>query len=439
MKIFTGFNSYKMSQLKRNIFSGSVVHGVNILFAFISYPLYIHFLGMKLFSVWVLLSVIIAVAQFGDFGIGKAVINFVASAKEEGRQYDITNIIFNALLIVTSVSVFIQMGLWIFNPGIIRLLNIPSEYISQATKVIPLIGISIFTYLIFDNLNSTITGLGRIDISNLLLLSMNFLKILLTIILLYYSPSLESMVYGVLISNLFFLLIPLIILSKLKLALYHKKIAFSKPLLKKLVAYGTPVMGIQVVNIFMFPFIKIVIARFFSIEYVGFMELATKAAYSFRTLFEKGLVALLPEYSKYAGSYKNDVSVKEILRVRVLKITKMNIYAGLPFFILLAVFSQFLLKFWLGKEYNINVFYGYLLLQPGILFGLFALPSYYALLAIQKQHLCFFEAIIRLGITLLLFLGFVFFKLSYLYVFVFISIAVIISNAFIIQSFFKRT
>lgn len=428
---------FKLSQLRKNIFSGSIVHGLNILVTFIGYPIYIRFLGFELFSVWTILSVIISFAQLGDFGIGKSIIYFVSKAKAENNNVATLTIIINAIIIILFISLVIQSALWIFDTKIAQLFAIPKSYYVQSVAVIPLIGFAVFTYLMYDAFTGIITGMGRIDISNIMLLALNISKVTITILLLYLSPTLYSMAYGVLISNFFFIFLISVILIHKKYLPVDKLPQICVSRIKELIAYGIPLFGIQVLNILMFPVIKIVISNIFGVSFVGYFELAQKAAYSIRTLFQKGLFALLPEFAQ-ASNFFNDISARNNLKTKVKNITKVLIFYGVPFFLVVALISKYLLIFWLGDEYNEEVLYGYLLFQPGIILGMLALPSYYALMAINKPNICFNEALLRLILVSLLFLLFLLTDLNFKFVFVFISISLLISNLYVVLFFFKE-
>lgn len=427
----------KLTQFKKNIISGSLIHGLNIILTFISYPLYIHYIGFEQFSIWTMLSLVITVAQFGDFGIGKAIINYISSSYQTGDRFTVSVIIQNGLFIVILFSSIIQILLNFLSSEIILLLNIPAEYFDYSLKIVGLLGISIFSFLLYDCLASVLAGIGRTDLYNLLLFFLNFTKTILTVIILFFKPEIKSMIFGVLISNIFFIIIVILILFKYEIFINIRFSNIKKENIKKLLGFGLPIFGIQIVNIFMFPFIKIIVSHVYGISYVGYFELATKAAYSFRTFFEKGLFALLPEFSKVSVDNYKDNTYKQQLRKDVFKISKKLLLYSLPILILITLFSKLLLNFWLKDDYNTYIYYGFLLLQPGIFIGLIALPSYYALIALRKQIICFFESLIRIVLTILIYSLFYIYNIEYLYTYLVISITVIISNTFILYSFWK--
>lgn len=425
------------SQLNKNIASGALVHGLNIFIGLISYPIFINYLGFELFSVWTLLSIIISFAQLGDFGISKAVI-FYTSKESANKNFEkIKDLLSTALFVLFILALIIQGVLWVGKSQIIDLLAVPEEFYSQSLDVLPLIGIAVFSFLVYDCLLGIITGLGRLDFSNLLLLTVNLLKIGFTVLLLSFKPTVVSMALGVIISNLFMIFIVFVIISK---TYYNSSIPLShisKKISIQILKYGLPVLGIQTLNMLMFPVVKIIMANNLGVVSVGVFELATKVAYSIRTFFEKGLFALMPEFSMLHDL--NDRGSNEVLQKKVRFFTKKLMYLGVPIFVLAALCSPFVLKLWLNTAYNPEILHGYLLLQPGIIVGLLALPSYYALLATKNQKICFYEAVIRTITTIFIILVmFLFLPLSSVLIYTAITLSVVFSNFYLMYSFRNR-
>ena len=415
--------------------SGSIVHGLNILVVMFSYPLYINFLGFELFSVWVLLSVVIAFAKMGELGISKAIISFVARENANNNHIEIRRIVSNSIYIIIIPSILIFLALWMLKGNIVKFLNIPDVHITIAIQVIPFIGIAIVSYLIYDIFSGVISGLGRLDISNALLLFLNITKVVISIIFLLFGYTLFALIYGILVSNALFILIKIILITiKFKIPL-HKLKKPHKNNIKQLLNFGLSIIGMQVFNMLSFPFIKIVLSNTIGIDAVGIFELATKAGYAVRTLFEKGLFALMPEISYLSKKHNNLNESKAVVYEKVMKFSKYLVYFAVPFFILLSISAPLWLKLWLGINYNKSILMGYLLLQPGIIAGLLALPSFYALMATDNQIKCFIESVIRALIIFALFALFFFYRISIYEAFIFLSISVIISNLYIITTF----
>jgi O-antigen/teichoic acid export membrane protein len=82
----------RRSQLRINMFAGTASAVVSIAVVGVSYPVYLHYLGLEQYGLWLVLSTIIAIAQLGNLGLAPAVSKLVAQevAKldvESGLKY----------------------------------------------------------------------------------------------------------------------------------------------------------------------------------------------------------------------------------------------------------------------------------------------------------------------------------------------------------------
>lgn len=424
----------RLNQFRINILSGSLVNGLNALLLLISYPIYINYLGFELYSVWALLSIVVSFAHMGELGIKEAIITYVAKAKAEGNISDVKKIVINAFYIICIPSIIIILLLRFSNRRIIALLNIPSEYAEHAAITIQFVGIAIVFYLLFDILSSTIAGYGRLDITNALLLATSIIKILVSLYFLANGYSLLSLSYGMLfaysITTICSLLL-ILLYFRLNLTLYKPDIT----IIGKLINFGLVIIGIQLVNITSFPFVKIILSNTVGIEAVGIFELASKVGYAIRAFFQKGLFAIMPEISFISKSKNSIEEVRITVFDKIKNITLKLAYYAIPFFVIISITSYLWISLWLGDNFRIEIVYSYLLLQPGIIMGLIALPSYYALMATGNQKICFYEALIRAFLTCSLFLVFYLYNLPLLISFVFFSLSVVLSNFYVLCIF----
>jgi len=72
-------NRYKkISQLKKNVFSGSILSGIDILITMASYPFYLKYLSAEKYGLWTIVSVVLSFSQLGQLRIAPAVVKYVA-------------------------------------------------------------------------------------------------------------------------------------------------------------------------------------------------------------------------------------------------------------------------------------------------------------------------------------------------------------------------
>jgi hypothetical protein len=80
-----GFSSIRASQFNRNMGAGSIMALIGTCLSFISYPIYLHYLGYHRYGLWLVLSVVVSVAQLGNLGIPWALMKLVAEDRGGGR------------------------------------------------------------------------------------------------------------------------------------------------------------------------------------------------------------------------------------------------------------------------------------------------------------------------------------------------------------------
>jgi O-antigen/teichoic acid export membrane protein len=432
------FRKFITSQFRRNLLSGSIVHGINALVIMLSYPIYIKYLGFELFSVWALLSVVISFAIIGELGISRAIIVFSAKAKASNDIEEIKRVVSASIIIITIPASLIFIILWNWHHEITLFLEVPNEHRQIASITVKYIGGSIFTYIVYDVLSGIISGLGRLDITNSLLLFSNITKVLISFVFLALGFSMLSLVYSILITNLIFILIAiLVIINRLNINI----LSFILPRehnIKSLMRFGSSVVGMQLLNIFSSPFVKIVLVRSVGLEAVGVFELASKAGYSIRTLVEKGLFAIMPEIAYIIGMKKSAEVIRDSIYQTAKKVTLKLIIFVVPAMMIVILMAPFWLNWWLGNTYSMNILFGFWLLQPGIIIGLIALPSFYSLMAAQMEQYCLIEALIR-TVFLITFSGlFLLFNMQVGYLYFFFGVSVSISNIYIILLFKKK-
>ena len=103
-------NTYaKLPQLKKNVLSGSVLAGSNILLLLIAYPVYIKYLGAEQYGLWATLSVVVYFSQLGDLGINNALIKYIGGEFGKGNYKGITEYATTAFCILIIPSFLILL------------------------------------------------------------------------------------------------------------------------------------------------------------------------------------------------------------------------------------------------------------------------------------------------------------------------------------------
>lgn len=410
-KILTIHNG--VSQLKKNILSGTAYSIINILLLLISYPLYLRFLGTELYGLWATLTVILTFSQLGNLGINNAVIKFVAQEYGKKENGIITEYVSTAVIMIFLPLTVIILGLFIFRTNIALFLNLSADFTGIAIKLIPLIGLlSAFVY--FTNIiKGTLSGIGRIDLSNYIYLVARIFGVLFSILLLFFSYNIWSLFYGVLLTYVLSALSFIYVLAiKYELKLF-KVSAFKLKRMKDLFYFGGTLTFSTFVRMLLQPFNKIIISRYIGLSEVTFYEIAFKGAMQLRSIYEKGLQAIMPKISELHGKRKNiKKSVKSIYK----KSLKFILYTGLPVFTAIFIFGEFLLNIWLGSNYNILILVTLRVFLVAVFVSLIIIPAYYIFMGLNLVTVCLKGVVIRVifNISVILLIKIIFKEISFL-------------------------
>ncbi len=429
MKNFIGKYTKSLlgSQFRRNVTISSILFGINSALIFISYPVYLNYIGIKLFSVWSLLATIISFAEIGKFGIGDAIVKYIAEDSIKENIIKKKEIFSSGFLIILFSSSTIATILYFARYQIASILNIPNYIYNEVILIIPLFGLIVFLYLFNDLLKAFLTGIGRLDLSNIIFIGSNISKLIFAIIFFQFDLKLFALLYSVIISSLLSTILFILILgSKLgyKLLIPTK---YNISTIKKVTKYGASLLGTQLLNMGMLPLIKIVLSNTANITSVGYFEIAVKVLYTIRGFFQKGLYALLPKISNLAAGKDSNQIV-----VLLNKFNRILLFTSIPILILLAVFSPYWMELWLTDNYNIEIVICYNIIQVGMFSSLIALPSYYTLLGLGNEKSILIEAIIRVLLNLFLVLIILLVGLSNYYIYISFAASTMVSNLYLI-------
>jgi len=381
----------RQSQLKKNIFSGSFTAAGGIVISIVAYPLYLHFLGANLYGLWAILAVIIYFSSIGNFGIDEALVKYVA---EEYEKKNLEGIIAYAstglnLLILNAVLIYVVINL--MGKLLQKVLHLNTSYSSIYHNIFPyVILLSIFV-LIVNYVNSILKGLGRFDQASYILLAGRILALIISLLFFVNGYRIWGIYWGQLLSFLFVLIVSSLFIFR-KIGFYYNPLKYKKNLLFKLFKFGGAITVSRIISILLEPFIKIIIARFIGLAEVSYFEIANKIVLQIRSLFERGISAIMPEVSRLSASAKN---AKTAIAVVMRKINRLNAFVGLITLAILFIVGEYVLKLWLSQDYNVAITIAFRIVILGYFINLVSVPIYYYFMGIGKVKYCFYNHFIQ--------------------------------------------
>jgi O-antigen/teichoic acid export membrane protein len=382
------------SQLRRNMTSGMLTAGINMLVILVSYPLYLHFLGYEKYGLWLILAVVLGFAQLGNLGINQAVMKLVA--EEYGREnlQGIRSYVTMAWTVLTITGSIALLVILLFRSQIVAAFKLSGENAEMVSWLLPYIGaLTIYVFLV-QSLNAALAGLGRMDLSNYILSAGQFCAVLTSVLLLWLGHGIEGLLIG---STSSFVVVHvasvLFIRRKIKKLGFLQLYNWDFQRLKNLLHFGSMIFGGALMSILLDPFNKLMLSRYAGVATVPVYDISFRGSMQVRGLMEVGIRAIMPEVSRI-GVNMTPQAHDRIASINK-RATKFILFCGVPFFIILFAFAPVFLKLWLQKSYVDTLPAVFRFILTGAFLSLICVPSFYTLLGLGKARYCFFSSVIQ--------------------------------------------
>ncbi len=358
----------------------------------VAYPIYLKYLGVELYGLWAAVSVVVFFSRLGELGINDALIKYVAAEFGKGDYQRITEYATTSICILIIPSILIISTLFIFVSEIVTLLALKPAYVSQAEKLIPLIGL-LSVFIFFTELvKGVLMGIGRVDISNYVFLSGQIIRVVMSIVLVISGFGIWSLYWGTVFSSASIFLVYVFILCFLyKIKILSVK-SFTKNCVGELLAFGGTMFSARVVSMLIEPFNKVIISRYIGLSEVAYYEIALRSVGNLRSFYERGLKAIMPKVSELQQKSQN---FRKAVRNIHDKSIKFILIFALPVFLGLFILSKAVLSIWLGDRYNVQISTALRWYLFGYIINLFSVPAYYILVGLNKVKYCLYTAMLR--------------------------------------------
>ena len=408
-----------------------MAYGLNALIIFVSYPVFLKYLGYEKLGLWATFSFIISFAEVGNLGISETMMKFLAQYYYTNNIHKLKEYINTGGLVIYFASILLFMMIIPIKDYIISLLNIPDKYIGLVGRLLPYIVLISITQMFLSYLKGILAGVGHIDVSNMLLVGTNFIRVIIMLFLLINKATLWSVASAYLTANILAIIVSLSFLRRYLGFPYLSIQHINKTVFKELVFFGGNITGSKMFTIFFIPFTKGVIARYIGLKEVGYFEISWKMIYQLRNLVQKGFIAFLPKISELY-SQSNNYQIKKLVK----KSFYYSIILGGIFILGIYIFGDFILKLWLGKVTNEVILHGLKILAISSAFSLLFVPHYYAILGMGRPRVILYEGIIKATTNFVILISFIALSiLNYNIILFSVMISILLSSVYVVVSY----
>lgn len=382
------------SQLRQNMSSGVIRALINILVMFVSYPLYLHYLGYEKYGVWLILATVLSFAQMGNLGITQAITKLVAEKYGESDYKGVQSYTSMALIVLTISGIIAFSIIYIFRSNIVLTLRLTGEDGEIALWLLPYIGLLSLYVFYAQVLNSVLMGLGRMDLANYIQLVSRIAAVAVALLLLFWGWGVKSLLIG---NALSYVVIHLSSFLFIKRIIPIKLFSFNwdRNRAKQLFTFGGGVFGSSVLGLLVEPFNKLMLSRYAGVATIPVFEIAFRGAVQIRSLLESGLRAIMPEISRLSGvgTTQSWQRIKQI----TLRAIKLIVIAALPMYAIVFIAAPFLLRLWLREQYTPSLTPALRVMLIGSYLSLLGVPAFHTIMGLGKVKHYLISSIIGAG------------------------------------------
>ncbi len=370
------------SQLRRNAAAGAIYSISSAALLGITYPLYLHFLGLSQYGLWLVLSTVLAFAQLGNLGMGQAVSKQVAAEVGKGSASGIIVCVSTALCTLLASGAVVCGCLIYFRFGIARQFHLSRDEAKLVSDLLPVIGLLSLYAIFLDTLGSTLAGLGRIDLYSYLQLLNQFVSVGGTVACLMLGKSIASFVVGSAVGYLGMHLGIHLSIRRVVGCNAFQPSRFSMSQLRQTLSLSVYLMGSSAISLLLTPLNRILLARYVGLASVPAYDIIYSGCMKTRSLLDTAVRALMPEVSRISSGDSRNAQRRIIDLNR--KMMLLIVLAGGPVYLVLFVFGGPLLHIWLGERAAAVPLIGLRICLIGTFSSLASVPAFYTLLGLGK-------------------------------------------------------
>lgn len=348
--------------LIRNSLSGVLQLFITAVLTFLCVPVLISKLGLEVYGVFAVLSVVSNLSTLADLGMDRALIVYLSN---QGKSKESNFDIFVALSIKLSLlCVLIAILLGIEKIVLLNVLNIPIHYYDEAVIFFRCILFSNAFMILGMSFASILDSLQKVYVNSFtrLIYSIIYWFGLLFVVIKGYGLTgigvvsvISSLLWFVMTVGIAFKLWGTFHLGGIK---KHWKRIFYKQ-----IVYSSKIFSASVLNWFFEPLSKILLSKFIGLNAVALFDVALRIRGQIASLFSKAIYPLGP----YIANSKDSKHLYEV----VADMTKKIHLVVIPFSLIFVFISKILIYLWMGGENlgDLSLFVavlcgGFLLLVP---------------------------------------------------------------------------
>ena len=363
----------------------------------ISYPIYLHYLGYHRYGLWLVLSVVVSVAQLGNLGIPWALMKLVAEDHAHGDWEGVKTYINIGCGIILGIGLVFLSAVILSRSYLVNWFHLSGADRAMVYSMTPYVAALSVLVLLFSTFNASLGGLGRIDLTSYNETLVQVLIIAFCALLLYLGLDMRGMVLGTLCGYTVAQIISFVQVQTIVPIPLLARTRITPAKARQLLGTGGWIMSSGIFTATFIPFTRLMLSRFAGMEAVTVNEICLSGSMRVRSIFEMAIRPMMPEVSNLG--VKDKERLTDHIRRMERKAFLVIFGVAIPVFVLLFFTMNPLLHIWLHKSFNAALPATFRIALIGAFASLLGCSGYYMLIGLGRARDAAFSAAIQFGVN----------------------------------------
>ena len=364
--------------------AGSIMALVGTCLSVISYPLYLHYLGYHRYGLWLVLSVVVSVAQLGNLGIPWALMKLVAEDHGHGDWEGVKTYVNIGCGIILAVGLIFVGVVTLVRNDILYWFKLSGADAAIVYSMLPYVAMLSVLVLLFSTFNAALGGLGRMDLTSYNETLVQIFIILFCGLLLYLGLDLRAMVLGTLAGYVLAQVISFSQVQRMMPIPLIARTSMSPHKARQLLGTGGWILGGGIFTMMLLPFTRLMLSRYAGLEAVAINDMCLTGSLRVRNIFDAAFRPMMPEVSSLR--VKRNANIRDRIRSIDRKAFLVTISVALPTFIGLMIVMNPLLHIWLRRSFNALLPGTFRITLIGAFASLLGSAAYYMLIGLGRAR-----------------------------------------------------
>lgn len=333
------------SLIARNTIMNLIGQALPLVVGVVTIPMVVHGLGTDRFGLLSLAWVVLGYFTIFDLGLGRAATKYVAAALGRGEDDQVPQIIWTAVTFQAALGFLGALVLLGITDLLVEnVLKIPPELLGEAKDTFHLLALSIPLVLVSSSFSGVLEAAQRFDLVNAVRIPSSILTFILPLVGLHLGFGLPGIVALIMLARVVTLVAFLIMGLRIVPNLREYSISFAR--FYSLFSFGGWVMiSNLVIPIFVY-LDRFLIGALLTMSAVTFYTVPFDVVNRLLIIPASIASVLFPTFSSLSSCNE-----KDRINIIVMRSTKYILTVMVPLTVLLLIFSEDILRVWLGNEF----------------------------------------------------------------------------------------